>query len=383
LALDIGVSLVGLAAMINHLFIAGDAVGSRWWLAPLYIVVPLALLWRRSAPLVVLIVVVLPIVVQSTLTGHASEGVHLVWPLAVALYSLGAYSSLRHVMIGVGAAIAAMAIHDVNDPAIFSQGETSEWAWAFWLLAEVAVMLLGVFVGAERQRRRLRREQLAAERLHAETAAAAVTEERARIARELHDVVTHNVNVVVLQAMAASGVLDSEPARARAPLAAIEESGREALVEMRRLLGVLRTNGSDDALRAPQPGIADLAALVAGVRDSGFDAALEVDGDAAQVPIAIALAVYRVAQEALTNAMKHAAGATVIVQVRCDGSAVEIEVVNSASASAHTALVPGGGHGLAGLRERIALFGGHLIAGPRVSGGFGVWARVPLEVERS
>jgi signal transduction histidine kinase len=378
---DAAAFLIALFAMIDHLFIAADAVGSRWWLGPVYLVVPVALLWRRRFPVGVVVAVAAPIAVQAVITGRPSEGLELVWPIAVALYSVGAYApSHRRVAIGVASMVAAMAVHDVNDPGIFSDGQASEWAWAFWLLLGlVAPTLLGIFVGAERQRRRLRHEQIEAQRAHAAQAAAAVAQERSRIARELHDVVTHNVNVVVLQAMAASGVLDTQPERARAPLAAIEVSGREALIEMRRLLGMLSADGDEAAPLTPQPSFTDLAALVEGSRSAGLDVALDVTGDIETVPAAIALAVYRVAQEALTNVLKHAPGSTVTMRVACEPGAVEIEVVDSGATAPNAATVEGGGHGLAGLRERVALFGGHIVAAPRLGGGFGVWARLPVQ----
>lgn len=383
--IDAAAVAIALVAMIDHLFIAADAVGSRWWLAPLYLLIPVALLWRRRLPVQVVVAIAVPVAVQAVVTGHPSEGLQLVWPISVALYSVGSYAgSYRQVAVGVGAMVAAMAVHDVNDPAVYNGDSASKWAWAFWLLLGlVAPTLLGIFVGAERQRRRLRREQLEAEQLREAEAAAAVAEERARIARELHDVVTHNVNVVVLQAMAASGVLDTAPERARAPLAAIEESGREALVEMRRLLGMLRPDGVEAAPLSPQPGLADLTPLADGVRAAGLQVSLDIDGETAHVPAAVSLAVYRVAQEALTNVLKHAPGSAVTVRVSCEPAAVEIEVVDSGTGGPSAVAVKGGGHGLTGLRERVALFGGHLVAGPRVSGGFGVWARLPLAARES
>lgn len=378
MAIDLVAFGIALLAMVDHLFVAADAIGARWWLGPLYLVIPTALLWRRRLPVAVAVAVAAPIAVQSVVTGHPSEGLELVWPVAVALYSLGVYCpSYRQVSAGVAVVVAGMAVHDLNDTqSIFHEGQASEWAWGFWLLVELAVVLLGVWVGTQRRHHQLAAERAAAEAVAALQTRAAIEAERARIAGELHDVVTHNVNVVVLQAMAASGVLDSQPERARDPLAAIEASGREALVELRRLLGMLYDGQGSTGSTAPAPGIADLPELVAGVRHAGLDADLEVAGDAGQVSSALGLVVYRIAQEALTNTLKHAPHSHAQVRVECTDDAVEVEITDTGGA-ANPDTVVGGGRGLAGMRERAALFGGRLVAAPRVEGGFVVWVRLP------
>jgi signal transduction histidine kinase len=385
LAVDAAAFAVALGAMVAALFVfPGVVAGSRWWVVPLYLVIPTALLWRRRLPLAVSVVVSVPIAVQAVATGQPSEGLHLVWPVAVALYSLGAFSSYRRVAIGVAVVVAAMTIHDVNDTqSIFHDGQSSEWAWAFWLLVEVAVILLGVWVGAQRRQHRLIGERAAAEQAAAARTQAAIEAERARIARELHDVVTHNVNVVVLQAMAASGVIDSQPQRARAPLAAIEASGREALIELRRLFGILYDGydgAADGVPPPPAPGLRTLPDLIEGVCRAGVDADLDVAGDVEGVPAAVGLAVYRVTQEALTNVLKHAPGSRATVRVHCRADAVEMEISDCGGAAHTHDLAPGTGRGLAGMRERVTVFGGQLVTGPRADGGFGVWARLPLRV---
>lgn len=385
LAVDLVAAGVALVLMLGYLFAVGPAsAGSRWWLAPLFLMIPIVLLWRRRQPLPVTVAVAVPIAVQAVATGHPSEGAHLVWSVAVALYSLGAYATThRQVVAGVAVLVTAMTVHDANDThSIFHEGQASEWAWAFWLLVEVAVILLGVWVGTLRRQHRLVAERAATERELVARNQAAIAAERARIARELHDVVTHNVNVVVLQAMAADGVIDSQPERAHGPLAAIEASGREALVELRRLLGMLYDGQGDGhgsgAPVAPAPGLADLPELVASVRRAGADVSFELTGCTASVPAALGLAVYRVAQEALTNVLKHAPGARAEVRVACTADAIEVEVVDGGAAHVHDGTVAGAGRGLTGMRERVALFGGHVVTGPRIDGGFGVWARLPL-----
>ncbi len=211
----------------------------------------------------------------------------------------------------------------------------------------------------------LEREQRAAE---------AAKEERARIARELHDVIAHSVSVMVVQAAAAEEVLRKSPERALEPIRAVQDTGRQALAEMARLLGMLRRDGAELGL-APQPGLDDLAALVEQTRIAGLPVELRVEGVARPVPLGADLSAYRIVQEALTNARKHAGEARATVTVRYQTEALEIEVVDDGHAAGNG---DGGGHGLVGMRERVALFGGELKAGPQPGGGFCVSAHLPL-----
>lgn len=216
----------------------------------------------------------------------------------------------------------------------------------------------------------------AAEREGERTAEKAVQDERVRIARELHDVVAHSVSVMVVQAGAARRVLDRDPARAAESLAAIESTGRNALDELRRLLGVLREDRAA-ASTVPQPTAGDLAALVEQSRRAGLDVDLAVEGTADAVPVGVGLTVYRVVQEALTNVVKHAGPAHVDVHVTY-GESVDIEVADDGRGLCRDADLPSGGQGLIGMRERIELFGGELHVGPRPGGGFRVRACLPV-----
>jgi signal transduction histidine kinase len=226
---------------------------------------------------------------------------------------------------------------------------------------------------ADRGRRAEHLEERAAglERAHAE----AVTHERATIARELHDVIAHSVSVMTVQAGAARLLLDEDLPRARESLVAVEETGRQALGEMRRLLGILRGDEHETRL-APQPGIADLDALIEQVRAAGLPVDVVVAGEPKALPPGIDLAAYRVVQEALTNALKHAGAARAQVSVRYRSSALELAVTDNGSARANGR---GGGHGLIGMRERVALYGGRFEAGPRAGGGYAVRASLPLD----
>jgi signal transduction histidine kinase len=202
----------------------------------------------------------------------------------------------------------------------------------------------------------------------------AVEQERARIASELHDVVTHNVSVMVVQAGAARRVLDSSPGEAREALLAVEASGRTAMTELRHLLGLLAPAG-DEILR-PQPGLGQLPSLVARVRAAGLPVELSVTGTQVSLPAGMDLAAYRVVQEALTNIIKHAGPATAQVRIRYSAEDLLIEITDDGGPSGAPA---GGGRGLIGLRERIALYGGQLDAGPRPAGGWRVRAAIPLQ----
>jgi signal transduction histidine kinase len=205
----------------------------------------------------------------------------------------------------------------------------------------------------------------------------AVTDERARIARELHDIVAHSVSLMVLQAGAARQALDRQPEKAREPLLSIEATGRTAMSELRRLVAMLRQPGDDEQL-APQPSLRHLNLLVAQMRETGL--VIDVDESCAQdgIPPGVDLSAYRIAQEALTNVLKHAGAEHVGLKVRCDGAAVEVTVEDDGRGpSADGSLV--GGHGLIGMRERVSLFGGQFDAGAREGGGFRVFARLPYE----
>jgi len=207
--------------------------------------------------------------------------------------------------------------------------------------------------------------------------------ERARIARELHDVVTHNVSVMVIQAGAARKVMESTPDQARAALLAVEAGGRAAMTELRHVMGLLTMDGDvlgQDAAAdlAPQPGLDGLDALVQRMRDSGVEVELVVRGRRGPLPSGIELTVYRLVQEALTNTVKHAAGASVRVLVEYGGDHLRVEVTDTGGRAGATAGT-GTGRGLIGLRERLSVYGGTLQAGPRLTGGYRVQARIPVE----
>jgi signal transduction histidine kinase len=222
---------------------------------------------------------------------------------------------------------------------------------------------------------RERRAQLA-ERERDLAAREAVVEERARIARELHDAIAHNVSMMVVQAGAERRVLDERDGPTREVLETIERIGRGALTEMRRLVGMLRSDSGDPL--TPQPGLDDLPTLVRQVGEAGLPVELQVEGERRELPVGIELSAYRIVQEALTNALKHAGQAHASVRVRYSADSLELEIVDDGAGERQAPIAPGG-HGLVGMRERVALYGGRLDAGRRPSGGFAVRVLLPIQ----
>ena len=212
------------------------------------------------------------------------------------------------------------------------------------------------------------------EREHADAAERAVAEERQRIARELHDVIAHSVSVMTVQAGAVRRLLTPEQEKERQALESVEATGRDALTEMRRLVGLLREQGAMPEF-SPQPGLGSIAALLDGVRSAGLPVELEVDGAPRELPPGVDLAAYRVVQEALTNALKYGGTAHAWVALHWRDDELELEVANDGRGDGDGS---GGGHGLAGMRERVALYGGDLESGPRDGGGYVVRARLPV-----
>ena len=231
------------------------------------------------------------------------------------------------------------------------------------------VMLLVRRIVGDRERR----AQLA-ERERDLVAREATLEERARIARELHDAIAHNVSMMVVQAGAERRVLDRSSGSTREVLETIERIGRGALTEMRRLVGMLRSDAPDPL--TPQPGLDDLPTLITQVREAGLPVELHVEGERRELPVGIELSAYRIVQEALTNALKHAGEARASVHVRYGVDSLELEIADDGPGA--QAPVASGGHGLVGMQERVALYGGRLDAGRRPSGGFAVRVLLPI-----
>ena len=240
----------------------------------------------------------------------------------------------------------------------------------------VLIFMLGRMVHAHR--RHASGQQDRAERLEREQealAARAVATERSRIARELHDVIAHSLSVIVVQAAAERRVLGPGRDSTAETLESIEQAGRQAMTELRRLLGLLRKSDGELSL-APQPGLGELGDLVAGVREAGVEVDVRTDGDLAVLPRGLDLTAYRIVQECLTNVLKHAGADRVEVSLRCLGRCLDIDVTDDGT----SARAPSpGGFGLVGMRERVSVYGGTVQAGHREGGGFRVHARLPVE----
>jgi signal transduction histidine kinase len=271
-----------------------------------------------------------------------------------ALYALAVWTTWPWFVTGVLFFVASNLAPAVGDPAELNA------IWDFTAVVVLVMVFLRVIVGRrDRQLRLAERERELARR-------EAVVDERARIARELHDAIAHHVSMMVVQAGAERRVLDDGAESTREVLSTIERVGRSALTEMRRLVGMLR--GDDGDALAPQPSLAAVPALVDGLREAGFPVELHVDGERRELPVGIELSAYRVIQEGLTNALKHAGRAHVRVHVRYGPGSLELEIADDGTGS--PAALPGGGHGLVGIQERVALYGGELETGPGSSGGF-------------
>jgi signal transduction histidine kinase len=293
--------------------------------------------------------------------------------ILVAAYSVAAYGS-RWVSLA-GLAVAAVGSTAVQlTPGKFEMptpvGNT---------LILGAAWLLGHFVGVRRAYTDQLERTAELERTRAEAARRAVVEERLRLARELHDVVAHSISVIAVQSGVGAHVASTQPEEAAKALAAIEATSRAALVELRRLLGVLRQEGDPQGDLAPVPGLADLEVLLAEVAKAGLGVRLRVEGTPSQLPAGVDLSAYRIVQEALTNVVKHAGLARAQVTIRYGDQDVTVEITDDGR-GAVTSVSDGRarvGHGLIGMRERVHVFGGDLEAGPRPGGGFQVAARLP------
>jgi signal transduction histidine kinase len=290
-------------------------------------------------------------------------------PLLIAAYAVARYAAGRRAWFGVGILAGAIVVIMVRVPSI---GTGSNIPFSF-------VPFVLVLVAARWQRRQEARHRETGRRalaLEAEQEAsiqAALAEERGRIARELHDIIAHSVSLMVVQAGAADDLLDRSPLEARAPLRSVQETGRQAVAELGRLLGLLRSAASEAKARAPQPGVNDLSELVAQVRRAGLDVDLVVAGQERSLSPGLELTIYRIVQEALTNTLKHSGGARAEISVTYDDRGVRVMARDDGRAPNRDGL----GHGLIGMRERVALYGGSLRAGPSSGGGFEVESWLP------
>jgi len=337
----------GIVAVLQPIYLGWASRHNPSTTVPLSFVATLPLALRRRYPLAVL-----GLVAAGTLAIKASHDSNLDPALWFAIGTVAAMRPRRISLPATAATVAAFAAVDLAAGHWTDTIGVTISSAAVWAIGD-AIKTRRAFVDAER----------------AESSKRAVEDEQARIARELHDVLAHNVSVMVVQAAAARDVFDAQPERARQALRAIEDTGRAALTELRQLLAGVRAEFE------PQPGLVGLGPLVEGLRAAGLPVNVHVDGDLGDLPAGLDLSAYRIVQEALTNTLKHAHATTAEVRISRTRESVDLEVLDDgvgAPASAN------GGHGLIGMRERATLVGGRVEAGPRPGGGFRVHATLPL-----
>jgi signal transduction histidine kinase len=373
-----------LAAPLAFAGLVQAVVFTRYLLIPVTIVLTVAIIVRRSHPTEAFATAIGVGAVQVILGINPSP---TDLAILVLLYTLAAYTTRRKSVLGlaaclIGSAVETVALRSVSVEASLVQrmmvgtGLFAGPALIAWVLGDSMRYRRAYYANLEERAARLERDRDA----QAEIAAAA---ERARIARELHDVIAHNVSVMVVQADGAGYALGTDPGRVREALAAISATGRQALTEMRALLGVLRrTDGAGEVTLAPMPGLSELDELLDQTRAAGLPVSCTIEGIPQLIPDGTALTAYRIVQESLTNARKHAgAQARADVYVRYGGDGVQITVTDDGLGPA--AACDGQGHGLAGMSERAAMHGGSVHAGPRAEGGFQVTAWLPVAAVRA
>ena len=368
-ALDLALTAVVLALALAESLLSDGVTGPRWATALVSSAMCLLLLWRRTHPLAVAVVLLALAVPAATTLIDPSELISTFLPLLILAYGGGAYATERDGRIVLGLLLGGVVVVGLLD-------ETKTAGNVYF----PAILVVLGWVGGRTVRTRARHAAelheaaaLAAERRERETAEA-VAEERRRIAREMHDVVAHSISMMVIQAGGARRILATDPERAEEAAVRIRTAGSEALSEMDVLLGVLEAAPDGSA----PPKLDGLGELVERARAAGLPVTLEVVGDRRVLSPGAELAIYRIVQEALTNAVKHAGSATTEVRLAWGDDALDLSVADRGDGGASPQLA-GAGHGLMGMRERLRVHGGEVEAGPRPGGGFEVAAHLPLE----
>ena len=346
--------------------------GPLWVNSLGYLLCAGALWWRRRAPLAVIAFIAAVDIAQFLAIG-ASQGLGVYLPWLIGLYSLGRYAPPRQLAAGAPLIVAAYAIHEIQDPAFQFGGS----AVAFWWILAAAWPLGLVFRRREERTNQLHALATALQRERFERDQAAAAQERARIAREMHDEVGHGLSVIVLQTVAALGQLEhQDTAGGHSRLRAVEATARQALTELRRVVGLLDGHG-DTPLQRP-PSLDQLPELAAQMQAAGVPLDLHMDANPGSLPPGLALAAYRVIQEALTNIIKHAGPCHATVTVTQTPQWLDVLISDDGSGGTPA---PGCGRGLPGMRERVTLYHGQLTTGPAAQGGFSVHARFPAATE--
>jgi signal transduction histidine kinase len=365
-AFDIAVALAATAVEVTAAAEAGPGA------VVLAAVAGGVLVLRRSAPLAVLATTLAATAGVVALGGEPTG-----LTAGIGLYTTAALCERRvslAALVPIAASAAGLSAATVNAP---GRQTSAPLGAAIAVMLTIGIWALGAYVQTRRRYTDALAQRTAqAEREREQLARIALHEERASIARELHDIVAHSVTVMLIGVRGARDVLHTAPDVADDTLARVETSGEQSLVELRRILALLRSP-ADGAEPRPQPSLADLEGLIAGYRAAGLPVRLEVTGPPRPLPGGVELSVYRIVEEALTNALKHAQPAHVTVTLSYRGSRIELEVVDDGAGQTDDADAPIG-HGLVGMRERVALLGGELETGRRDCGGYRVAARLPV-----
>ena len=348
--------------------LVGGGPGDRWERALIAIAITLPVLFRRRAPVLGLLWVAAIIVPVAYAASEPEDG-SFPFPVLLLLgFSAGLY--VKSIWWSAGGLVLPVAVMMAIVPSPYFEGAPG--ATEYFILT----FFCGFAWGSGRLLRHRIEQIAAAEAAGGERARDAVSAERARVARELHDVVGHSVGIIAMQAGAAEALIDSQPDQAREHMATVRRTAQDTMREMRRLVQVLREDGVDFA---PQPTLAQAEQLVDEARLAGVPAELQVEGERRDLPPAIDLAAYRIVQEALTNVHKHAGPVVTTVRLLYAPNAVYVEVHNAPGRAVTNG--SSGGQGLTGMRERVRIFGGEVDASAAPDGGFLVRARLPVEEE--
>ena len=357
--------------LTTHVLLPGQRPsGPVTYLLALAMVLPFGI--HRQKPLVAAAVVLGSLLVYSLAHYGPYPGINAF----VLLFAIALHGERRQSRVVFAATLLTLTIAIWAQPAAVATAST----WFSTFLVATVAGLLGENLRHRRERWTALEERARfVEMEREERVRRAVIEERLRIARELHDVVAHAMSVIAVQSGVGHHVIDTQPEEARRALASIETTSRAALTEMRRLLGVLRQEGEPHAVLTPAPGLADLPVLVAQVNEAGLEVTVTESGEPTEASVPVDLTAYRIVQEALTNALKHGGPAAQVTIAYSPGE-VYVEVIDDGHGRQVRRARPANaiGHGLIGMRERVAVFQGDLVAGPRPGGGFRVAAHLPL-----
>jgi signal transduction histidine kinase len=375
---DLTLAAVLTAVAELDVWVRGTVPGPRWENALLLPLVALPLAWRRRWPCAALAIIAAAIAAQALLVaGHPPSGLLYAGPILIGAYSVGAHAPWsRRAFAALAALAVAYDIIYLNAQGGLSGSFNAVAGALVWLLLPTGAWLLGWYMRRRRREAAAAAEAVRVEREREQQRLAALEQERGRMARELHDILAHSVSLMGVQAGAAEEVLTSDPERARPVLRSIQQTSRDSVAELRRLLGMLRAEELEPE-RAPQPSLDQLDALVTRMSEAGLPVELQVEGARHPLPAGIELTAYRVVQESLTNALKHAHPSRVEVVIRYQPAQLDVRIHNDGVSP--LANGNGSGHGLLGMNERVSLYGGHLDTGLTAEGTFRVHAEIPFE----